>query len=81
MALEVTYWMTLWGLIDNLLTGAFLSIGLMTNFLSLNEMFLISLQGKPIFGVNLKQKIKQKGDFKHLDLTLKVVERNQELVR
>lgn len=35
------------------LTGAFLSIGLMTNFLSLNDMFLISLQGNPIFGVNL----------------------------
>lgn len=37
-----------------ILTGAFLSIGLMTNFLSLKEMFRISLQGKPIFGVNLK---------------------------
>ena len=36
------------------LTGAFLSIGLMTNFLSLNEIFLISLHGKPILGVNLK---------------------------
>lgn len=36
------------------LTGAFLSMGLMTNFLSLKEMFLISLQGKPIFGVNLR---------------------------
>lgn len=35
------------------LTGAFLSIGLMTNFLSLKEMFLISLQGNPIFGVSL----------------------------
>lgn len=35
------------------LTGAFLSIGLMTNFLSLNEMLRISLQGKPILGVNL----------------------------
>lgn len=40
------------------LTGAFLSIGLMTNFLSLKEMFRISLQGKPIFGVNLKKKNK-----------------------
>ena len=38
------------------LTGAFLSIGLMPNFLSLKEMFRISLQGKPIFGVNLKTK-------------------------
>lgn len=38
------------------LTGAFLSIGFMTNFLSLKEMFRISLQGKPIFGVNLKKK-------------------------
>ena len=36
-----------------LLTGDFLSMGLMMNFLSLKEMFLISLQGKPIFGVNL----------------------------
>lgn len=35
------------------LTGAFLSIGLMTNFLSLKEIFLISLQGKPILGVSL----------------------------
>lgn len=42
-----------------LLTGAFLSIGLITNFLSLNEMFLISLQGNPIFGVSL-QKLKAK---------------------
>ena len=38
------------------LTGAFLSMGLMTNFLSLKEMFLISLHGKPIFGVNLRFK-------------------------
>lgn len=38
-----------------LLTGAFLSIGLITNFLSLNEMFLISLQGNPIFGVSLQK--------------------------
>ncbi len=36
------------------LTGAFLSMGLIMNFLSLNEMFLISLQGNPIFGVNLR---------------------------
>lgn len=42
-----------------ILTGAFLSMGLMTNFLSLNEMFLISLHGKPILGVNLQKKIKQ----------------------
>lgn len=41
---------------DVLLTGDFLSIGLMMNFLSLKEMFLISLQGKPIFGVNLREK-------------------------
>lgn len=38
-----------------LLTGDFLSMGLMMNFLSLKEMFLISLQGKPIFGVSLKK--------------------------
>lgn len=31
-------------------------MGLMTNFLSLNEMFLISLQGKPILGVSLQKK-------------------------
>ena len=45
--------------INNLLcplTGAFLSIGLMINFLSLKEMFLISLQGNPIFGVSLGRK-------------------------
>ena len=41
------------------LTGAFLSIGLMTNFLSLNEIFLISLQGKPILGVNLQEEYKK----------------------
>lgn len=35
------------------LTGAFLSMGLITNFLSLKEMFLISLHGKPILGVSL----------------------------
>lgn len=40
------------------LTGAFLSMGLMTNFLSLKEMFLISLHGKPIFGVNLRLKVR-----------------------
>lgn len=33
-------------------------MGLMTNFLSLKEMFLISLHGKPIFGVNLRLKKK-----------------------
>ena len=37
------------------LTGAFLSIGLIVNFLSLKDMFLISLHGKPILGVNLKE--------------------------
>lgn len=36
------------------LTGAFLSMGFMMNFLSLKEMFLISLQGNPIFGVSLR---------------------------
>lgn len=45
------------------LTGAFLSIGFMTNFLSLKEMFRISLQGKPIFGVNLKKKNCRKHEF------------------
>lgn len=35
-------------------------MGLMTNFLSLKEMFLISLHGKPIFGVNLR--LKKKGE-------------------
>ena len=40
------------------LTGAFLSIGLIINFLSLKEMFLISLQGNPILGVSLKRKVK-----------------------
>lgn len=41
---------------QDLLTGDFLSMGLIMNFLSLKEMFLISLQGKPIFGVNLEKK-------------------------
>lgn len=31
-------------------------MGLMTNFLSLKEMFRISLHGNPIFGVSLKEK-------------------------
>lgn len=35
------------------LTLALLSSGLIVNFLSVKEMFLISLQGKPIFGVIL----------------------------
>lgn len=35
-------------------SGAFLSIGFIMNFLSLNEILRISDQGKPIFGVNLK---------------------------
>ena len=35
-------------------------MGLMTNFLSLKEMFLISLQGNPIFGVNLQENINEK---------------------
>ena len=39
----------------NLLTGAFLSIGFIVNFLSLKEIFLISLHGKPILGVNLQR--------------------------
>jgi len=42
-------------LLYTLLTGAFLSIGFMTNFLSLKEMFLISLHGKPILGVSLQR--------------------------
>ena len=37
------------------LTGDFLSMGLIMNFLSLKEIFLISLHGKPILGVNLKE--------------------------
>lgn len=41
------------------LTGAFLSMGLMTNFLSLKEMLRISLQGKPIFGVSLRKGTKK----------------------
>lgn len=40
-------------------TGDFLSMGLMTNFLSLKEMLRISLHGKPIFGVSLHQDAKQ----------------------
>jgi len=35
-------------------SGAFLSIGFIMNFLSLNEILRISDQGKPIFGVNLE---------------------------
>lgn len=42
----------------NTKSGAFLSIGLIMNFLSLNEILRISDQGKPIFGVNLKIKRK-----------------------
>lgn len=34
-------------------------MGLMTNFLSLKEMFRISLQGKPIFGDSLRWQLKQ----------------------
>lgn len=41
-----------------LLTGDFLSIALITNFLSLKEIFLISLQGKPILGVILQNTVK-----------------------
>ena len=44
----------------DVLTGAFLSIGLITNFLSLKDIFLISLHGKPIFGVNLQQTSKRR---------------------
>lgn len=40
-----------------LLTGDFLSIALITNFLSLKEIFLISLQGKPILGVILQNTV------------------------
>lgn len=43
----------IYGLI--ILTGDFLSIALITNFLSLKEIFLISLQGKPILGVILQK--------------------------
>lgn len=50
------YVLTLICVMNLTLTGAFLSIGFMTNFLSLKEMFRISLQGKPIFGVNLEKK-------------------------
>lgn len=39
------------------LTGDFLSIALITNFLSLKEIFLISLQGKPILGVILQNTV------------------------
>lgn len=46
-------------------------MGLMTNFLSLNEMFLISLQGKPILGVNLqKKKIEQLMNISKLHLSV-----------
>lgn len=38
----------------NTKSGAFLSIGLIINFLSLNDMLRISDHGKPIFGVNLE---------------------------
>lgn len=54
------------------LTGAFLSIGLMTNFLSLKEMLRISLQGKPIFGVNLKRKVKKWLTLQPLNILLTV---------
>lgn len=57
--------------LKHVLTGAFLSMGLMTNFLSLNEMFLISLQGKPILGVNLqKKKIEQLMNVSKLHLSV-----------
>ena len=39
----------------NTKSGAFLSMGLMMNFLSLKDMFRISDHGKPIFGVNLHE--------------------------
>lgn len=39
----------------SLLTVDLLSMGLMMNFLSLKEMFRISLQGNPIFGVILEE--------------------------
>lgn len=40
--------------IRSTLTLDFLSMGLMVNFLSLNEIFRISLQGNPILGVSLE---------------------------
>jgi hypothetical protein len=40
----------------NTKSGAFLSMGLMMNFLSLKEMLRISDHGKPIFGVSLQNK-------------------------
>lgn len=40
----------------NTKSGAFLSTGLMTNFLSLNDMFRISLHGKPMRGVILNER-------------------------
>lgn len=55
---------------QRILTGAFLSIGFITNFLSLNEIFRISLQGKPILGVNLKKKKDYCFKFKSGNLTM-----------
>lgn len=55
------------------LTGAFLSIGFMTNFLSLKEMFLISLQGKPILGVSLQREkvfIRSSNDVQYIYINL-----------
>ena len=46
-------------------SGDFFSIGLMTNFLSLNDIFRISLHGKPILGVNLDKKKKVEVKFKN----------------
>jgi hypothetical protein len=47
-----------------------LSIGLITNFLSLKEIFLMSLHGNPIFGVSLEgtmSKVKKKASMgKHV---------------
>lgn len=42
------------------LTGAFLSLGLMTNIFLSKEMFRTSLHGNPIFGVRLKYKDNRK---------------------
>lgn len=55
-------------------TGDFLSMGLMTNFLSLKEMFRISHQGKPIFGVSLRTQRAHfqpsRGEHRKIDLLL-----------
>lgn len=51
------------------LTVDLLSMGLMLNFLSLKEMFRISLQGNPIFGVILEEGEKSEDGFQRSDIT------------